>query len=331
MNSTIKKLLLNVISSSHIPELYQRVTQPKSITIVTYHAVIKEPLAFPDWCFMDAELFEAQIAYLSSKFKIISLSEAVEKINNNCLDDRYAVITFDDGYKNNFDIALPILEKYNAPATIYLVTSLINTNKVFWFTRLLSALNNTREESITWEGVRLKLSSVEDKAESSQKLQQSLKAYNEETAQIKLTEIERLLKVEGTLHIPASSAFSMLSKDELGRMIDTGLIEFGAHTYSHPILANSTISEQKKQIELSILQTQELTGLPCYHFAYPNGGHNDFNDDTINILKNAGAKSATTMISGPVTADTNLFILNRYPIGSDTSIERFKLMVHNIY
>jgi hypothetical protein len=82
MNSTIKKLLLNVISSSHIPELYQRITHPKSITIVTYHSVINEPLAFPDWCFMDAKLFEEQIAYLSSKFKIISLSEAVDKLNN---------------------------------------------------------------------------------------------------------------------------------------------------------------------------------------------------------------------------------------------------------
>ena len=76
---------------------------------------------------------EKIIIYLKSRYKIISIDEAVEIIKNNRIDDKYIVITIDDGYKDNLTIAYPIFRKYDIPFTIYIATSFLTKEMILWW------------------------------------------------------------------------------------------------------------------------------------------------------------------------------------------------------
>src|SRR3989344_460756 len=79
------------------------------------------------------ENFENQLAYLSKKFKIISLNELTDDLKNNKLKRNSVVITFDDGYADNLYNALPILEKHKVPATIFITTGKVGDNSPFFW------------------------------------------------------------------------------------------------------------------------------------------------------------------------------------------------------
>ena len=97
-----------------------------------------------DWCFVDEHSFRMQIEYLKKHFEIISLSEAVGRMEKGEIKRPTAVITFDDGYQNNYDVAFPILCRERIPATIFLTTGLINTNDTVWYCRFNLALSQTQ-------------------------------------------------------------------------------------------------------------------------------------------------------------------------------------------
>ena len=110
---------------------------------------------------VDSSDFEKQIRYLIKTHKIISLEELTKiLIEKKSLQKRTAVITFDDGYKDNYINAYPILKKYNIPATIFLTTGHINSDKFFWWDRLGYILLNTKLKKINLEGFGIILPSL---------------------------------------------------------------------------------------------------------------------------------------------------------------------------
>ena len=79
------------------------------LMIFMYHAVVRSPIEVYDWCFIDEYSFRSQVKYLKKHFEVISLSEAVERLGNGKIYQPTTVITFDDGFQNNYDIVLVLL------------------------------------------------------------------------------------------------------------------------------------------------------------------------------------------------------------------------------
>lgn len=331
MKQLLRDLIIGGLSTPPIPSIIQSAKNKKnSISIFTYHAVIDQPLPFFDWCFLDAELFRKQIAYLSKYFDIIPLSKAVELLESDSIDGPKAVITFDDGYKNNYDVALPILQEFSAPATIYLVSDLLGADKSVWFTRLIMGLDATDLTEITWDNVTYPITTSDEKASCCGAIQQSLKHHSHEKLLEKVTEIETILGVPNDPVLAEDSPFRMLDQQSFDAMLASGLIEFGAHTRSHTILSRLTSEAKQEQISTSLAGVEKLTGIPCQHFAYPNGSLDDYDNESIEMLAANGFKSAVTMNPGPVLAHDAMLQLNRYPVGADTTFSRFKLMAHHV-
>ncbi len=326
MKRVIKKYIIKVICNLNIPKIIHKVFLKKTITILTYHAIIDEQLPVRDWCFLESKAFEKQMKYLKKNFKLVSLSKAIKLIDSGNIKEPTAVITFDDGFQNNFTVAFPILRKLAIPATIFLSTKFVDTNETIWFCRINRAIAKTKKNILKWKHFNINIS--EEKDMSSVKIQNKLK---ELTHQELLDETKKIILELGedpNALIGINEPYSMLNNDAVTKMVSSDLIEFGAHTHSHAILGKITNSEKKIEINKSIHDVQQITTHPCELFAYPNGGPLDFNRKCIEILESSGIRAAVTMISGPNGNNAQLMKLKRNGIAGDIGMHEFEVKVH---
>lgn len=326
----IRNLVIKGLGFAGIPAMLHKTLKRRGISILAYHGVLDKPLPFDDWCFISQETFDEQIRYLSAHFNIVHLSEAVQMLDNGDVDKPTAVITFDDGYQNNYDFAFPILKKYNAPATIYLVSDQMNGEDTIWFCRLNQALSETSETALSWNGMHFNLSSPAGKAAASAQIQGSLKGMVNSRLNTEVKQLISTLGGDPDKSIENHSPYRLLSQAEIDEMRDSGLVEFGAHTCSHAILSRLSAEEQAREINDSKLAIEGMVGRSCDHFAYPNGSVQDHDPITAQLISDAGFASCVNMRPGANLPDTERMHLYRYGIGSDTTFSRFKLMVHHI-
>jgi peptidoglycan/xylan/chitin deacetylase (PgdA/CDA1 family) len=312
-----------------MPQLLHKLAYQDQLTIIMYHGITKDPLMVDDWCFITEEYFRTQIEYLMKYFEIVSLSEGVSRMERGAIKQPTAVITFDDGYQNNFDVAFPILREERIPATIFLTTGLINTDDTVWYGRINLALSKTQRTHIEWNGLRLDLLRSDLKAKASAAIQEGLKKLEYSQLMARLRGIVLELGDDPDASIEMGSPFRMLDQKAIGEMAACGIIEFGAHTHHHSILSHLSDRELENEVRQSTDAVYELTGQPCKYFAYPNGRVDDYNSETIQNLKTYGVQIAVTTMSGPNDRMTPVMELRRYGIGAGMSMAEFQLRVHH--
>jgi len=278
---------------------------------------------------MDESSFHNQVKYLKKHFEVICLSEAIERMRTGGVCRPTAVITFDDGYQNNYDVAFPILNEAGLPATIFLTTGLINTSDTVWFCRLNHALAETNRTSLEWGGCMFDLSGPGSKADTAAAIQDRLKEFPHPRLLVELRRLILELNDDPDCPIEVGSPFRMLSREAIAKMAGSGLIEFGAHTHTHAILSLLAPEERHDEIERSVAAIQEMTGRPCELFAYPNGGMQDYDAETIALLEACGMRASVTAIAGPNNEMTPAMELRRYGVGAENSMAYFQLTVHH--
>ncbi|MGH9502219.1 MAG: polysaccharide deacetylase family protein [Terriglobales bacterium] len=295
-----------------------------------YHAVVSDPLQVPDWCFLDAEMFRRQIAYVKRHFRVVGLSEAIQLLSAGSVNQPTLVITFDDGYQNNYEVAFPILAHYDCPATIFLTTSYVDSDHIPAFCRLNLALSLTSKRSIEWGGEAYDLSSAIRKSQASIALHQALKNLHPYRIEIAVGDVCRLLEVDTTRRFDSGSPYHMLRTEAIGSMVKSGLVTFGGHTHNHTILSRLSPSEQHDEISGSLRRVEDWTGQRCEAFAYPNGSRADYDGSSIEVLQSLGVLTAVSTISGPNNVRTPRMELRRYGIGPDVNFASFTSTVHHV-
>jgi peptidoglycan/xylan/chitin deacetylase (PgdA/CDA1 family) len=318
-----------VLSAAGLPRLLHSQFYRRQLTILMYHGVVRTPLPVEDLCFIEERSFRAQVAYLKQHLCVLPFSVAVERLKRDAIDQPSVVLTFDDGYQNNCDIAFPILRDYGVPATIFLTTGLIDSTDTIWFCRLIQALSRTRKQSIQWAQTDLDISGPVQKARVSLVLQQSLKEYPPSSINSMLSEIYDKLGAWPEPAFEAGSPFQMLSSGAIQSMLSSGLIEFGAHTHTHPILSLIPRDERHKEIAQSLQIVSQLTGERCKLFAYPNGRAQDYDEYCMELLKLSDVEAAVSTIAGHNDASTPVMELRRYAVGPNITTPYFQLLVHH--
>jgi peptidoglycan/xylan/chitin deacetylase (PgdA/CDA1 family) len=330
VESAIINLGYQSVVRSGLPKLLHSTIFRNQLTILMYHAIISKPLTVHDWCFVDLSSFISQIQYLKKNFELLSLSDAVRRLKNGKISRPTAVVTFDDGFQSNYDLAFPILREVGVPATIFLVTGLVNTDDTVWFCRLNQTLTKTKKLALEWNGCTFDLSDPLSKAEAAVIMQAKLKEFSHPDLLTAVRWITRELGDEPTCPIPAGSPFRMLNGEAIAEMAASGLIEFGAHTHSHAILSQLSLDEQRNEIERSINAVHELTCRPCELFAYPNGRARDYDGESVKILEECGVDASVTSIQEPNDRMTPPLELRRYAVGADMSPAYIQLKVHHM-
>jgi peptidoglycan/xylan/chitin deacetylase (PgdA/CDA1 family) len=265
--------------------------------------------------------FEKQMKYLRNTYEIISFDTLIQAITQKKpLPKRAAIVTFDDGYKDNYIEAYPILKKYQIPATIFLTTGHIETDNIFWWNKIGYVLCNTKLKKIELEELGdISPPPSENMFFSLRMVYQKFKKIPEERKK----ELTELLIEKSEVDIPKDlSKDLMLTWDNVREMNENG-IDFGAHTVTHPILTSLSLNQAKSEIIESKKTIEKKIDKNVTTFCYPNGFTADYNSDIIQVLKDNGFLCSVTVIPKMVTRKSDLFELGRLPSGYNDQSFRF--------
>jgi peptidoglycan/xylan/chitin deacetylase (PgdA/CDA1 family) len=276
---------------------------------------------------IDKPNFEKQMKYLIKTHQILSLEKLAQNlIEKKPLPKRTAVVTFDDGYKDNYKNAYPILKKYNIPATIFLTTGHINTDKLFWWDHLGYILLNTKLKQIHLENFGIILPPLlRNNKEAFDVIMERFNSIPEDKKCELIKKLENISDVDIPKEIRKDKT---LSWNEVKKM-NENKIDFGAHTVNHSILTKISLIQAEYEILQSKKDIEKRLNKPVTTFCYPNGLADDFNSEIIDLLKKNGFICAVTRIPKTITLKTNLYELGRIPPG--WSYDSFKFCTSGIY
>ena len=317
-----------VLHSLHAFRLMHRWLVPGKISVLMYHGLVREPLPVPDWCFQPLVRFEEQMEYLTRNFEVVHLEDAFAP--GRAPSKRpLACVTFDDGFASVRELALPVLEELRVPATVYLVTGLLDSTDTVWFARLHQAICETQAREVRLGDLRFPLEGTAARAEASAGLQVAIKKLDRPAFESMFEDVLTQLGFGGENRAKPWDAFRLLTSDEVRSMSRSGLVRFGGHTSGHQILTRTTREDARCEVEQSVRAVAALVERPSRTFAYPNGGPDDFDDGVAAAVRDAGIDFAVTTIEGPNGPDQDPYRILRYGIGAADPLPRFAGLVHH--
>lgn len=324
MINTFKTISFSLLNSLGAGALFRKLNKNK-VLIVMYHGVSNSPDPLACWWQLPFVKFESQINFLKKHYSIISLREAAQKLKRKeRLPDNAAVITFDDGYRNNYTVAYPLLKKLNVPATIFLATNFISRKDFLWHDELYLILRGASKSALDLTKCGLgifDLSTPENKRQAVEQIGNYLKTIGLDEKYKVLGQIRTDL-TEGPLEGLKDS--EMLSWEEVEAMAGDGLIDFSAHSCSHEILSRLNTPALEEEIVNSCKKVRR--GNEEILFAYTNGRPQDFDRRAKAILKDIDALCAVTTISGLNSPGQDMYELKRVSIGDDLDPVTFELL-----
>ncbi len=285
--------------------------------ILMYHRFSESPHPYK----ISKYEFEEHLAYLAKHNTILTLDEVIEaKRKGKKLPRNPTIITIDDGYKDVYDIAFPLLKKYRMPATLYAITDFLD-GKIWLWTDLMRYLLLNSEaiffsyEHPNGEKVESELNDDLQKLEVAGRINSILKNLTNNEKNFRIKEIAESLEVE----IPQkpTEEFAPINWEQ-AREMDASFVRIESHTVTHPILPK--VDEIQLIFELTQARTrlEKILERKVEHFCYPNGS---LDRNVQRAVENAGYKSAVTTEYGFNNGRTNMFLLKR--IDASASIANF--------
>ena len=293
--------------------------RPSDVCVLTFHGVRD---CQDDDQLLDLEqhvtvrIFDQVCGYLMANYAVLPLSEIVEaRRRGKSLPRQTVAITFDDGYESNSRLAYPLLDKHGLPATIFAASGFLD-GTVLWFHRLEAMLIKTRASRLEMElqggRICLPLESLADREAALGKLTAHLKVLSNTSMLALLDQIQSELGVAAITNEDLPAALRPMSWDTARAMQAGGLIEFGGHTDSHPILARCSDEQQAWEIRRGRERLIEELGMAPKLFAYPNGKAGDYTAATKQLLQEEGFVGAFTMQDGFMLPEDEPMALPRY-------------------
>jgi peptidoglycan/xylan/chitin deacetylase (PgdA/CDA1 family) len=277
------------------------------LSILIFHRVLSQadPL-FP--VELDAARFERLMAGVAKSFNVLPLDQAVQRLARHELPARALAITFDDGYADNHDIALPILQRHGLTATVFVSTGFLNGGRM-WNDTVIECLRLTKAQQVDLTEFGLAvvpLSNLTQRRQAIDSLLPIIKYKAPDERQPMLQRLHALCQ-----HPELPTRLMMHSKDV--RALHQAGIGIGAHTVNHPILCSLPDAQAEAEITRSRSQLQEMIDAPVPLFAYPNGKHGrDYDDRHAAICKRLGFSAALATTTGVSRPGDDLFHMRRY-------------------
>ncbi len=322
----MKQTALQLMQAAGVFASFRLANRGKAL-IVMYHRV-GEGI---NGAVLSPSAFEEQIAYLKSRYSIVSLSAIADCIiKDQELPAGLAAITVDDGYRDAYDHIFPILKKFEVPATIFVVTKFIDGQTWLWTDKLRYLTSRIDAQSLDAALQELSLNVTLNRQQSQFEkvncINTALKAMPDAEKEAALQKLAALTGVAVPVTPPAE--FSALSWEQVREMDGNG-VEIGSHTVSHPILTQISPERLHSELTDSRIRLEAELGRSVDLFCYPNGNRNPQVEAAV---RRAGYKCAVTATPGFTYARSNPFALERIStepdmahfIQSTSGFEKFK-------
>ena len=285
------------------------------LSILMYHRIGKPEFGERS-LYVSEDNFERQIEYLLRRYRVLPFEDAVELLARGDLPrGNSVVLTFDDGYRDNYEKAFPILKKRGCSATIFVATEPLETGEALWPTRLyywcaatkalelrLSADNSVGARPV------LPLTTTNQRHRAFYAIKSLLIHRPSHDRDGLMREIAASLGFDAE-DDPFHKA-SMLTWDQLREMSAAG-IGIGGHTVTHRFLPALSPEESARELTESKELIEQKLNRPVTLFAYPFGGRGDFNLELEAMVKQSGYRAACSALRGVNRPGANRFALRR--------------------
>lgn len=274
-------------------------TNRKFFLILAYHRILE---AAPDFCF-DREVvsatpaeFEREVRFIQQYFRVVSFAGLKDILASSALPPpNVLLLTFDDGYRDNFEHAYPILRRYQVPATVFVAAGYIDTGRTPWWDEVNYLLKKTPQTALSLESLPSWRFDGSARAAAIEELLAALKTLPQPQAEEVLAE----LRIRSEVAIPPELSRDLMATwDQLRAMSQQG-IEIGAHSLTHPVLANVPTDEQlRREVAEPRALIERQIGQPVRTFAYPVGGPEHFDERVVAQVRACGYDFAVSYVHG---------------------------------
>ena len=292
----------------------------RRIVVLTYHRVLAEPDPLRSGDVTAAD-FESHVRTIARYFNAMTFGDAAAALAGGGFRSNCVAITFDDGYRDNHDIALPILKKHGVPATFFVTTGFLDDD-VMWNDVVIESVRARIGDSIDLGvigGERETLETADDAAALLRKILPKIKRLPSDQRPQAVADLSRAAGYVRESRV-------MMTESEVRSMHQCGM-EIGAHTVSHPILMNLADDDAYREIEDSKRALEGITGETVSSFAYPNGRPGkDFSEREVELVRSAGFECAATTEWACATPEADPFRIPRVSLwGSGSGATLYRL------
>lgn len=306
-------------------------TTPVDGLVLMYHGFGRADID-PWGLFVSPANFDAHLEVLHDTAHPMSLDDLVVAREGNRLPRRAVAITMDDGYANVADVALPILEAQQIPATLFAISAPLIEGGEYWWDRLATLIlvpgTLPAHLDIGTGRSRLTLELGSAAAYSDKQWKADHRFRDGDKPGPRMALYLRLWKHCMTLdHRDRNELLSELA-DWAGvsfqprtshrnvtvgelRQLDGDVVTIGGHTMTHPLLPELSFRRQRKEIVENKRHLESVLGRPLRSFSYPFGGHNT---ESVAAVRSAGYQMAVTTKPTPVSSATDRFRVGRFDV-----------------
>lgn len=314
-----RELAAKTLLRSGCGRLMQRVGSWRGLLVLNYHRVGDGRHSLFDrnlWS-ASSEDFDAQIATVVRDFDVIGLEDLQDVWQKRT--GRYVLITFDDGYLDNYLEAFPILKRHNAKAVFFLTTGFLDVPQIPWWDEIAWMVRTSPLQVLPpcrWFEQPISL----DDPDHEQAIHALLRTYKRLPGDAVIEFMDDLSRMVQSPRCPAQVAHELWMTWPMVREMQQSGMAMGGHTTNHPILANLTAERQDKEVRICQQRLTHELGRPATAFSYPVGGRNSFNADTRAALQRHGFEWGFTFVGGHARLPmTDRFAIPRAAIETDVN------------
>jgi peptidoglycan/xylan/chitin deacetylase (PgdA/CDA1 family) len=292
-----RQLLAKFLSRSGFLYLLKKSIRWSGLLVLNYHRIGRSHTSVFDKGLWSAtpEAFDDQVRYCKKYFDIIS-PEDIPHISSRA-KGRYVLITFDDGYLDNYLVAFPILKSHGAKATFFISTGFIDIPQLPWWDEIAWMVRTSRINHVhlpSW----LPNPVIFDEPDREQSIRSLLRAYKTMPGNITGAYLDALGQATGTGRYAKGESVDFWMTWDMLREMRTAGMSIGGHTVTHPILAQMTREQQWYEISACGRRLAEELGEPMRSFSYPIGNLHAFNNTTRECLRQVDVQFAFSYYGG---------------------------------
>lgn len=317
---------IRLAKTLQLPRL-MRLPQRSGAIIVSYHGVVSDQ-DWHDWETSDMvaeSVFRKHLAFFRKHYRVISLKSLVAGLSGKLkLPKRALAITFDDGYRNNLQYAVPALKDYGLTATFFLTTGFLDKTDELWWLPVKKYVLVSQQRGNGCEIAGLGKFAAESTAAAGHSYRMILSKLKELPGHARSEIVETVRQ-----QLPAESdlladVYAPMTWPEARNMVAVGM-EVGAHSVSHLILANEPEEKISQEVHDSVERINTELDLDGVAFSYPDGQLENCRQAVIAEVKKAGCYTGLMNFPGLNRKGDDPFQLRRFPVGGHHTPVRLEL------
>jgi len=328
LSETLKNAAARLLGVPRFGWIYGKFVKPCRLggpVILTYHRVIPSPgneYPFDEGLISaDPGTFEQQLVFVKKNFHVTNFQRIQElRERGSKIPPGTLVITFDDGYADNHDIAYPLLMKHGLTATVFVTTGVVETSEVFWLEKVSWYLKCRTSFDLHIESLRFHAHVDENSRDGVRNA--LLGVLKNVPNQVRLDALAEMEDIYGRIPPQDNHLVKMLTWGQIVEMDRAG-IEIGSHTVSHPVLSLMEENDVRVELVSSKKKLEDKIGHEVVSLSYPIGARSAFNPMVEKVAYETGYRFGLSYVGGVNRDLSNPFSLKRIHVESYITFERF--------